>query len=255
MKQNKYSTSPNLPKGKVVQTAISSQARTTIKALEACGIACLTIPPWPVLDVPVQSHADMLCHPLGGKDVLIARGSEHLYLSFQESGFQPSFTQNFLRREYPGDILLNAVQMGTICFASPHCDEQLKEALRKRNIRLIPVNQGYAKCSTVVVSEEACITADPSIGDAAGKAGFDVLRIRSGFVELPGYPYGFLGGACGKLAKDTLAFAGDLRTHPDADAIFSFLTNHHVSPFSLHGGPLLDIGGILPLREEEEKEN
>ena len=39
MKKNKYSISPNLPKGKVVQAAISSQAPITITALEACGIS------------------------------------------------------------------------------------------------------------------------------------------------------------------------------------------------------------------------
>ena len=255
MKKNKYSISPNLPKGKVVQAAISSQAPITITALEACGISCLKIPPWPALAAPVQSHADMLCHPLGGKKVLVARENKHLFSSFQKNGFQPFFTQNFLQKEYPGDILLNAVQMGALCFASPFCDGTLKEALKRENVRLVCVKQGYAKCSTVVVSQEACITADPSIANSAKKEGLEVLQIRSGFVELPGYPYGFLGGACGKLANDTLAFSGDLRTHPDADAICSFLANHHVIPFSLHGGPLLDIGGILPLREEEEEEN
>ena len=48
---------------------------------------------------------------------------------------------------------------------------------------------------------------------------------------------------------------GDLSTHPDHEAIVSFLRNYRVYPVCLQQGPLQDIGGILPLREEEKAEN
>ena len=44
------------------------------------------------------------------------------------------------------------------------------------------------------------------------------------------------------------------RQHPDHEAIVSFLRNYRVYPVCLQQGPLQDIGGILPLREEEKAE-
>lgn len=253
--KNRRSICPNLPEGTVVEVMISQSACLAIQALQNTGVSCLTTEPCPQLPSPVRFHADMLCYPLGQEEILVTRGNVALFSKLKQHAYHPSFTKRELRPDYPGDILLNAAQIGSVCFASPFCDEALQEAWKKRNVCLIPVRQGYAKCSTVVVSKEACITADPSIADAAEKSGLDVLRIRAGFVELPGYPYGFLGGACGKISEDVLAFAGDLRTHPDNDRISSFLANYHMIPLSLYGGPLQDIGGILPLREEAEKRN
>ena len=242
---------PNLPRERVTLAAVSSLAAETIAALERCGVACLPVEPCPALAVPVQAHADMVCHPLGGRRVLAARGCEHLLASLRAEGFLPEETQRAPAARYPGDVLLNAARIGPLCLGSAHCDETLLRFCEEENIRFVPVRQGYAKCSTVIVSREAVVTADPSIAAAAEGCGLDVLRIRPGFVELPGYSCGFPGGACGKLDKTTLAFAGDLSTHPDGAAIAAFLRSHGVFPLSLHAGPLRDVGGILPLRETD----
>ena len=45
--------------------------------------------------------------------------------------------------------------------------------------------------------------------------GIDVLLIRPGYIELPGYPYGFIGGTNGNLSKDIIVFSGSLKEHPD----------------------------------------
>ena len=245
---------PNLPNQKVTLAAVSEQLPNICAELTRLGVSCLTVTAFSCLAEPVCSHADMLCHPMGGEKVLIARGNKHLFLELKKAGFYPEETQKNLMKEYPGDILLNAAQIGSYCFASRYCDEKLQESFRHRKIFFVPVRQGYAKCSTVIVSKKAILTADPSIAAAAKQCGFDVLRVQAGFVELPGYPYGFLGGACGKLSADTLAFTGDLSTHPDHEAIVSFLRNYRVYPVCLQQGPLQDIGGILPLSEEEKAE-
>ena len=201
---------PNLPNQKVTLAAVSEQLPNICAELTRLGVSCLTVTAFSCLAEPVCSHADMLCHPMGGEKVLIARGNKHLFLELKKAGFYPEETQKNLMKEYPGDILLNAAQIGSYCFASRYCDEKLQESFRHRKIFFVPVRQGYAKCSTVIVSKKAILTADPSIAAAAKQCGFDVLRVQAGFVELPGYPYGFLGGACGKLSADTLAFTGDL---------------------------------------------
>ena len=186
---------PTLPRGRVTLAAVSSLAAETIAALERCGVACLPVEPCPALAVPVQAHADMVCHPLGGRRVLAARGCEHLLASLRAEGFLPEETQRAPAARYPGDVLLNAARIGPLCLGSAHCDETLLRFCEEENIRFVPVRQGYAKCSTVIVSREAVVTADPSIAAAAEGCGLDVLRIRPGFVELPGYSCGFPGGA------------------------------------------------------------
>jgi len=81
------------------------------------------------------------------------------------------------------------------------CNEQaaapeLLEAARRMGLELIPVKQGYAKCSLCIVSENAVITADEGLAYTLCRAGLDVLKIIPGCIRLPGYGYGFIGG-CG----------------------------------------------------------
>ena len=79
-----------------------------------------------------------------------------------------------------------------------------------------------------------------------------MLKILPGCIRLPGYGYGFIGGCCGKLDAATMAFAGDVLTHPDGRKILSFLERHGVCCRNLlpEGEKLLDIGSILPLMQE-----
>ena len=76
-----------------------------------------------------------------------------------------------------------------------------------------------------------------------------MLLIRPGWIKLPGYNTGFLGGSCGKLSPDKLAFTGQLSSHPDGKAIRAFLEQRGVAAVELSHGPLVDTGGILPLKE------
>ena len=94
---------------------------------------------------------------------------------------------------YPHDILLNVFRLGQHCFGLVTCAAEIRSFCEENNLMFHSVKQGYAKCSTVLVNEQACITADVSIAAAVKQCGLDVLQIRPGFVELPGYPYGFPG--------------------------------------------------------------
>ena len=76
-----------------------------------------------------------------------------------------------------------------------------------------------------------------------------MLKIQKGFISLPGYDYGFIGGCCGKLSKNILAFTGKIESHPDYNNIKDFCRNYNVNVLSLTNDDLLDIGGILPIAE------
>lgn len=111
----------------------------------------------------------------------------------------------------------------------------------------IPVNQGYARCSVCVVSNDSIITADAAIAKTAATAGMNVLMIHPGHIRLDGYDYGFIGGATIKISDSVLAFTGTIESHPDQNSILEFLEKHGVTPVFLTNDPIFDIGGAVAL--------
>ncbi len=239
---------PNLPQGKVCLAAVSATATPYLDTLAGLGVDTVCCPALPGLDLPVQSHADMLLHHLGGPDLVVARGVGWAEDLLRSIGMRVLVSDRVPCAPYPDDVCLNACRIGDVLFGLiTALDPVLTYALRQRGVRTIDVKQGYAKCATVVVDEQSIMTEDPSIASAAEEMGLTVLRVRAGDVVLPGYSYGFLGGCCGKIAPDALAFTGSLLTHRDGGKIRRFLSCRGIEPVELDGGILTDIGGILPL--------
>ncbi|MBQ4568784.1 MAG: hypothetical protein IJA62_01795 [Ruminococcus sp.] len=152
-----------------------------------------------------------------------------------------------LENKYPLNVSLNAVQVGQylFCKASSLAPE-VREFSIANDIKLINVNQGYAKCSTLVLNDNAIITADPTICKAAYDLDLDVLLIKQGHIYLDDNSYGFIGGASGVIG-DTVIFFGDLESHPDASDIKEFIKKHNMDLISLCKGCLKDIGGFVLL--------
>ena len=116
-----------------------------------------------------------------------------------------------------------------------------------RGLRILPVRQGYTACAVAVLDKQCAITSDLGIARHLEKNGFTVLRIQPGFIQLPGYGAGFIGGCCGKLAPDLLAVTGHLESHPDGQRMRDFIQKRGIAVWELTDGPLLDVGGVLPL--------
>ena len=85
------------------------------------------------------------------------------------------------------------------------------------------------------------------VNKLAKSNGIDVLKINEGYITLKDMSYGFIGGATGLIAPDTLAVNGDIKTHKDCDNIISFCKNHRVDVLSLKKGEIEDIGSILAI--------
>ena len=244
---------PNLPDGKVSAAVVGSVDPRVIRSLEAMGVWTLAAGPNRSLPAAMCRHADMLAHPLGNNTVLVAQGEHRLCNELCGFGFSAVYINRELAPRYPGDVLLNAARVGErlVCNAA-YTAPELLEAAEQMGLEVIDVRQGYAKCSLCIVSSEAVITSDEGLFSALRLAGLDVLKILPGCIRLPGYGYGFIGGCCGKLEAATMAFAGDVLTHPDGRKILSFLERHGVCCRNLlpEGEKLLDIGSILPLMQE-----
>lgn len=231
---------PNLPE-KEVLVAVSD--------LEIQNVTCIKPKPIPALPPSMRSHADLqLCHL--GENVLLAAPEVYPYYKEKLSpyGFTVLCGETPIGSTYPHDAAYNIARVGNAAFHNPQITDPV--ALRffeKNRIRLIPVKQGYAKCAVLPIDAHTIVTADGGIQKAAEENGFTVLYISPGGVLLPGFSYGFLGGATGKLSADTVYITGGLSAHKDRKKILTFFAERSIK---IREGSIpnpMDIGSVLPL--------
>lgn len=218
------------------------------ESLSRLDFTLLPLPPFPRLAAPVAAHPDMLLLRLGNKlfchKEYYTMAKDEIDKILNASGLSLCLTEDEVKETYPNDVALNFVFTGNLLLGKTEIlSEKVKEYAELHHISLLSVNQGYAKCSSVVL-KNAIITADTGIEAAAKGAGLDTLLVSSGGVSLPPYPYGFLGGASGVCDK-TVFFSGNLKGHADGKAIETFCQKHGYAVVSLSDEPLFDAGTIL----------
>ena len=195
-----------------------------------------------MLEGPVASHADMLICPLG--DTLALHGlyyaeNKDLFDEFDRLKIKTVQANESVGKKYPSDILLNGLFLSQTLYGRI---DRLSSLLTNYAKDTVFVRQGYTRCSVCKLNENAIITADTSIADAASTRGVDVLLITSGHTLLDGYNYGFIGGAS-LTYRDKIFFFGKIENHPDYVKMRDFAEKHSVKLISLSDLPLSDIGG------------
>ena len=244
---------PHLPKARVTTVAISETAGESINKLTQLGIRCIRIPVHPQLPDGINSHADLQMFHMELSDIF---ADEHLFGALQEQSFHVKQISERLGKEYPADVRFNAFRLGNRLICNPNTISQsILEDARKRHLELIPVKQGYAKCGACCLNNNVIITDDPGISQSAQFFCDDHLFISKGSIRLSGYEYGFIGGCCGMIDRDLIAWNGRIETHSDAEKILAFLKKHQIRSINLNNGPLTDIGGILPLKEKAKTDH
>lgn len=247
-----FLNNPNLPEKNVKISVCDIRISENIKnELANLGVKCLFVPIAKKLQIPVAAHPDIhMCY--------IGNGSFYTSTEFCEiltncvsnidcELFNNAPIKTELIADYPGDVPLNCVTVGDYLICNPKT--VYKEIIETTSKKIIAVKQGYTKCSTCIVSDNAIITDDESIRNAV-KDKLDVLYVNHGPVNLTGYNYGFIGGCCGKLSKDTIGFTGDLNSCEFAEDIRAFCKNYKVDCISLSKERLYDYGSLIPIAEE-----
>ena len=193
---------------------------------------------------PEQYHADMQILKINDTIFMLKECTE-LKREFASSNI--IFSSNAAGERYPKNILLNFLYLNrTIYGKLSNIDSELKNYCLSNNIKMVNLNQGYCRCSTLVLKNNAVITADASIEKAMKENGVDVLKITEGHIILDGYDYGFIGGASGKVDDNTIIFFGNIENHPDYNLIYHFCSKHSVNiEIILKNASLTDIGGIV----------
>ena len=244
-----FITDPYLPNGQVKMIIAGDGLREYENAMQSLGISVLYTKKADCISGALATHADLVVFPYGNGRFLLDPGQEQLANTLREKGAECTFG-SAPKDGYPLDVPYNAVKIGKTLICNPKTlDSSIFHLAKSEDCAIISCKQGYTKCSVAVVSENAVITDDPGIKKALTPF-FDVLLVKKGSICLDGYPYGLFGGCCGLISKETLLFIGDYTKHDDAERIRAFLRNYGVYPESLCGGPLKDIGSLIPLMIE-----
>lgn len=249
----RFVETPNLPVR--AGTVIIGEKYCNIlqNGVENLGVNILPIPDNPYVDARLSGHADLSVLHLGGNRLLLAPylkgGSFSQQLEYR--GFNIKFADIEQSALYPNDAQINVCILGNKVIYNPKTvpDAIVKYlAIGDRAVQIIS-KQGYSRCSVCIVSDNAIITADEGICRSAKAHGIDVLKIRPGYIDLPGFDYGFIGGASFKISDTRLAFTGRLDSHPDAEQIIEFASLHNVNIVYITDKPAFDIGGAIPITE------
>lgn len=244
--KERWVNTPNLPQSRVTLAAVGNYPRV-IEALNKEGIRTVSFSNSNLPD-EIGRHQDMLLCHLGRDTVFLDPSQDKSILKKEGFSIYPS---EELGKSYPHDARLNvAVSYGFFLHNPLSSDASLIEELILSGYIGLPVNQGYTKCSTCFVTENAIITDDTSVAEALKRTSHDVLLISKGDIFLSEKHYGFFGGSSGKISRDTLAITGELRYHRDGEAIKDFCEKHGVGIKELIKGRIIDVGGILPLAEK-----
>lgn len=214
-------------------------------SLKDLGYDLLICPPSNLLYDAISGHPDMLLKIIDNDKILVHKNMPETFIDkLKTLGYEVFLSKNNLCNKYPNDIILNSVNLNNIFIHNlKYTDPEILNFMK--NKKKINVNQGYTKCSTAVVTDKAIITSDLSISNALKSEDIDVLLLPPRDILLPGLDYGFIGGCCGLIAPDTMAFYGNLAYYKYGEKILEFLNKHHVKPVFLRNGKLIDRGSIF----------
>lgn len=225
-----------------VDYRISDEER---KSLSKFDYEILIVPPSSNLYKAVSGHPDMLLH-IADKDTIVVHKDMDIEFieKLKKHNINVLLSNKSLKSSYPLDISLNALNLNSIFIHNVrYTDSNLIALMQNKKIK--SVKQGYTKCSTAVVNDNAVMTSDKGIAKVLIEEGIDVLFLHPGDILLPGLNYGFIGGCCGLIDKNIIAFYGDLRNYSYGREVTEFLKKYKVEPVFLSSGKLVDRGSIL----------
>ena len=245
---------PNLPQDCSSIIICDKYCNKLISGLEALDIQVFTMPDNPILPGSVSYHTDLSVFHGGDRVLFLSVQLKHSDFTnrLKKAGAELKYFSEGETPEYPGDVRGNICCIGKRCILNPDtADPAIKRFILEKQLELIPVRQGYTRCSVCIVDENSIITADRMIARKAKEAGLEVLLIEPGSVQLEGFSYGFIGGAAFKTSHRVLCFTGVLDAFPkeDRNRILAFLDERSIEPVYLTDQPAFDIGGAVPLTE------
>lgn len=215
-----------------------------VKNLQKSGFSTIAAPLTELVDTPLSGHPDiqMFIHK---DDIFVHPDIDPAFLTKIERYVNIIPCSTKLEKIYPGDIPYNIACTGITAFhKNGSTDKTIANYLLKNKINIFDTKQGYSKCSTLIVDDNSIITSDKSINLTAVNAGLDSLLISEGYIDLPGYNHGFIGGASGRFL-DTIYLTGYINHHPDMESIQHFFEKKGMHINILSDQKIFDAGSIF----------
>lgn len=211
---------------------------------------CVPLPAFDALPHPVCRHPDMLMAETRGT-IFIHREFGKAQEILRGLGIPFFISEAPVKSTYPHDVPLNCFTVGNYLFAKKNAvSKTVLWEVTKKGGTLLPVSQGYAKCSTAVAGG-AIASADKGIVRAAERVGIPALLLPSHKIGIEVYDTGFIGGASVLLNKNTLGFFGNIEEYPSYEELKRFFSTMSVETVSLSEKPLFDYGGAITFETDE----
>ncbi|AAK80320.1 hypothetical protein BJV85_001521 [Clostridium acetobutylicum] len=226
----------------IVDNRINELERNNLKKLD---LNLIFAPTCNDISEAISSHPDEIICKVSDSLLIAYKNLPKEFISSLEClNIKVLQSFNTFKKEYPYDVALNGVVLKNFFIHNiKHTDPILHNHISKKTI--INVKQGYTKCSTAVISDSAIITSDIGIARASSAFNLDVLLLPPGDILLPGFDYGFIGGTCGLIGKNLLAFYGSLEKYKFKNKVLNFLNKHNITPIYLSNEKLVDRGSII----------
>lgn len=272
---NRILSVPLLPAERVTSVAVSGEYKEIIYSLNDLGIDCFEIKPNKMLDSSISSHADcsilqlsenifvcdeyiiddfseFLLNKTGSiVKILTNRAEETDLINHRFNDCNTIYiVKEKVTSPYPNDIKLNVKVSGkSVICNTKYVSSFVLNYCKNNYFKIIHTNQGYSACSTLLLNNNHIITDDTSINSAVHTMEIFSTMLSKGSIKLKDCNYGFIGGCCGFIDKNTLAFTGKLDSHEDSNLIKNTLLNNNIEYIELTDNELIDIGGIIPLTQ------
>ena len=200
----------------------------------------------------VSTHPDMqICH-IGGCN-FVAEPTIYQYYKKHLNLYGVNVTKGKknISCNYPDDISYNIVITKSFLMHNiKYTDDIVIQYVQSLNKSIYNVKQGYTKCATCVIDNNALITSDEGIYNLSIKNNIDCLLIEKDIIKLGERNDGFIGGCCGMIGYKKLLFCGDISLHKSYDKILGFAEKYGVEIISSSNEELTDVGSIIPVVQE-----
>lgn len=169
--------------------------------------------------------------------------------------------------KYPLDVPYNIAIIGKHCCHNfKYTDLTVKKYLEETGYTFINVEQGYTKCSTVVLDDKSCIVSDIAVARSLLDAGLDVLYVSEPDILLKNRVNpliddedkmnfknsdmnGFIGGAMAKIDNTVILF-GDILKLTNGMKIKKFIESKGYVLKDFPGLEVIDLGGLVTFEKK-----
>lgn len=197
----------------------------------------------------IDGHPDILACNLG-QIVVVENAYYEILKKFTSGNIVQGNAK--ITAKYPRDIAYNCAIVGNNLIGKIEClDRVIINYCKEKNINLIDVKQGYAKCSILKLNDEALIVSDISIYNTLKNfKNLKIMYVNSNDIFLSERYTGFIGGASGFI-KDKLYFFGNYKKIKNYNGMIKFIEEEGVmiDTFIPDSDKLYDFGGIIEIKE------